>query len=207
MGTATIPFSNPAGNNQTNPTSAVKPVAGAGAAMPGAASPATAANPYVAPASTTAPVAGVPTSGNSGGALGGQLTDIYGSGVGGALSSELGSMSGTNSAALQEYKASLAPQMATAQTNVNAALGAGGVSSNSSVAAIADSNLQAQETAAIAGQSAQLTEHDQDLTSNILGSTQEAAEKETATSGWSILGEVTNSIAQDAGSIMKGVML
>jgi hypothetical protein len=201
MGTATIPFSNPAGNNQTNPTSTAKPVAVAGTAMPGATGASAAVNPYVAPAST---VASVPTSGGSGGDLGKQLTDIYGSGVGGALSSELGSMSGTNSAILQEYKASLAPQMATAQANVNAALGAGGVSSNSSVAAIADANLQAQETAAISGESAQLTEHDQDLTANILGSTMGAAEKETASSGWTVFGDVMGAISQDAGAILHG---
>ena len=201
MGTATIPFSNPAGNNQTNPTSTAKPVAVAGSAMPGSTGAPTAVNPYVAPLST---VASVPTSGGSGGELGKQLTDIYGSGVGGALSSELGSMSGTNSAILQEYKASLAPQMATAQANVNAALGAGGVSSNSSVAAIADANLQSQETAAIAGESAQLTEHDQDLTANILGSTMGAAEKETASSGWTVFGDVMGAISQDAGAILHG---
>ena len=201
MGTATIPFSNPAGNNQTNPTSTAKPVAVAGAAMPGSTGASAAVNPYVAPTST---VASVPTSGGSGGDLGKQLTDIYGNGVGGALSSELGSMSGTDSAILQEYKASLAPQEATAQANVNAALGAGGVSSNSSVAAIADANLQAQETAAISGESAQLTEHDQDLTANILGSTMGAAEKETASSGWTVFGDVMGAISQDAGAILHG---
>ncbi len=201
MGTATIPFSNPAGNNQTNPTNTVKPVAGAGTVMPGASGASLTANPYAPTAST---VASVPTSGGSGGNLGKQLTDIYGNGVGGALSSELGSMSGTNSAILQEYKASLAPQMATAQANVNAALGAGGVSSNSSVAAIADANLQSQETAAIAGESAQLTEHDQDLTASILGSTMGAAEQETASSGWTVFGDVMGDISQDAGAILHG---
>lgn len=201
MGTATIPFSNPAGNNQTNPTSTVKAATGAGTVMPGANGAPLTANPYATTAST---VASVPASGNSGGNLGKQLTDIYGNGVGGALSSELGSMSGTNSADLQQYEASLAPQMATAQANVNAALGAGGVSSNSSVAAIADANLQSQETAAIAGESAQLTEHDQDLTANILGSTMGAAEKETASSGWTVFGDVMGDIAQDVGAMTHG---
>jgi hypothetical protein len=172
--------------------------------MPGASGTLTATNPYVAPVSTAPTVASVPTSGGSDGALGKQLTDIYGSGVGGALSSELGSMSGTNSADLQQYEASLAPQMATAQANVNSALGAGGVSSNSSVAAIADANLQSQETAAIAGESAQLTENNQNLTANILGSTMGAAEKETASSGWSVFGDVMGAISQDAGAILHG---
>lgn len=131
-----------------------------------------------------------------------QLHDIYG-GVGDQLGAFEGSIAGTDSAALQEFIQSLAPQEATAQANTNASLGAGGVSANSSVAAIADSNLQAQEFAAISGEAEKLTENDQSLTANLIESTLPSAEKQVADSNpLNILGSVLG----DVGSIASDVM-
>jgi len=132
---------------------------------------------------------------------------IYGSGVGGAIDSLLNNISGVDSASLQSYIASLQPQEATAQASTNATLGAQGVSGNSSVAAIADSNLQAQETAAIAGESAQLQQSGQQLEAGILTGQEQAAAQETAASGWTVFGDVLGAIgsdvAQGAGAIAK----
>jgi hypothetical protein len=146
------------------------------------------------------------TSGTDAGqnALQKQLNDIYGAGVGDSLFSLLNSMSGTNSTVLQEYIASLQPQMATTQANTNAALGAGGVGANSSVAAIADSALQGQEFASIAGESANLTQSQEQLTSSILSGMEGAASKEVATSGWSTFGNVMGDISSDIGAVIPG---
>jgi len=206
MATSTsIPVSNAAGNNGS--TSGGTGITAA-STMPSAAVSAPAVNPYIAPATTTGATAAIPSAlpgGASGAALNKQLTDIYGAGVGGALASELGSMSGPNSATLQEYQQSLIPQEATAQANLNASLGAGGVSANSSVAALGGANLQAQETAAIAEESAKLTEHQEDLTAQILGGMEGAAAQETASSGWDTFGQVIGAVGSDAGGIMKGL--
>lgn len=199
--TAGIPGS-PSFSTQANPFMAgVTPQA----AIPGAptTSPAAAGTPAPQGAQAqpgTAAANGFITSGTDAGqnALQKQLDDIYGQGVGGSLFSLLNNMSGTNSQVLQEYIASLQPQMATAQANVNANLGAGGVSSNSSVAGIADSNLQAQEFADISAESANLTQSQEQLTAQILSGTEGAAEKEVATSDWSIFGQVVSGLGQDA---------
>lgn len=136
-----------------------------------------------------------------------QETDIYGKGVGGEITSLLGSIGGVDSSSLQNYVASLQPQEAAAQTNVSAQLGASGVSGNSSVNAIASSNLQAQETAAIAGESAQLQQSGQNLEASILTGQEQSAAQEVSASGWSVFGDVLGAIgtdtAQAAGAIAK----
>jgi hypothetical protein len=154
-----VPYSNPQGNNQTNPgAGGAKSTLASSQTLPGATSTlasatgASTANPLVpATATATVPSAAMGDSDY-------ELSKIFGSGVGGDINSFLGSVGGTNSVVLQDYIKSLQPQMATAQAQTNAALGAGGVSANSSVAGIADANLQAQEMASIAGESANLTE-------------------------------------------------
>jgi hypothetical protein len=81
--------------------------------------------------------------------------------------------------------------MATAQAQTNAALGAGGVSANSSVAGIADANLQAQETASIAGESANLTESGEQMEENMIQGMESPAENYTAEQSmmpWEIAG-------------------
>lgn len=147
-----VPYSNPQGNNQTTPAvGASTAKTAATAALPGVTTgtgnTAASTNPLV-PTGTSAPAA----------TSNGELNQIFGSGVGGQLSSFESSISGTDSVILQDYVKSLQPQMASAQAQTNAALGAGGVSSNSSVAALADANLQSQEFASIAGESANLTD-------------------------------------------------
>jgi hypothetical protein len=204
-----VPYSNPQGNNQTNP--------GAGGATPAAlplpgATPATTtnaaatANPLVpatattgaAPASSTVPSAAVSSSN-------GEINDIFGSGVGGDINSFLGSISGTNSVVLQDYIKSLQPQMATAQAQTNAALGAGGVSANSSVAGIADADLQAQETASIAGESANLTESGLQMQESMIQGMEAPAENYTAEQSmmpWEIAGAGIGA----AGNVIKSII-
>jgi hypothetical protein len=217
MATSTmIPYSNPAGNNQTTPTGVL---ASGGPKLPGAvpmstpgASP-VGMNPLVptgaVPASPSIPNVGGLTNSpaNAAGTTGGldkQLTDIYGKGIGGALGSLLTGMSGTDSQILQEYIQSLQPEEAKAQAGVGAALGAGGVSANSSVAGLADANLQAQEFSAIAGESANLTQSQEQLTAQILTGMEPSAQKEVASSGWSVFGDVMGDIATDVGAVLHG---
>jgi hypothetical protein len=225
-----VPYSNPAGNNQTTPKTGGTMQSIIGKGIPGSPTTPTGSNPLVpsapnlggvntAQASTTGsavPATSTSASSSTNGfitnannpngqnALQKQLDDIYGSGVGGSLYSLLNGMSGTDSTILQEYIQSLQPQMATAQANTNAALGAGGVSANSSVAAIADSNLQSQETAAVAGESANLTQSQEQLTASLLSGMENKAAAETATSAWSTLGNVVGDISQDVGAVIHG---
>jgi hypothetical protein len=203
-----VPYSNPAGNNQTTPGMS-QPVSTL--AMPGALNPGTvAANPFV-PATATSAIPGastVPTtglasaaSGSTSGALGNQLSDIYGTGVGGGLDALINSIGGVNSATLQDYAKSLVPQEAKAQANLNASLGAGGVGANSSVAALGDANLQAQETGMIAGEEANLLQSGQQLEASLLTGMEPAAAAETAESGWNVFGQVAGAVGNLAGDI------
>lgn len=221
MGTgAMVPYSNPAGNNQMSPMSGM-PKASGGPMLPGAV-PSVAPgvspvvmNPLVPPGAPTTTTGSVPNVGGLAttganvagdtGALQKQETDIYGKGIGGAISSLLAGMSGTDSKILQEYIASLQPEEAKAQANINASLGAGGVSANSSVAGIADASLQAQEFAAISGESAKLTQSQEELTAGILTGQQGAASKEVASSGWQVFGDVLNSLGGVAGQVVDDI--
>jgi len=233
---SSVPFSNPAGNNQTNPVSSLLPkgtaampvpkigagggIPNAGTSTPGVFNPPGGARPLPMSSGGAAPIAtgsapvNVPNVGGldpstankygTTGALDKQLKDIYGKGIGGALGKLLEGMSGADSQILKDYIASLQPQMATAQADVNAALGRGGVSANSSVTAIADASLHANETAAIAGESARLTMSQEQLTAQLLSGMEGDAEKEVATSGWSIFGDVMNQITGDVGNLFGG---
>jgi hypothetical protein len=172
-------------------------------------------NPFIPPPASTAQPQGnqSPTLNTTGGAqvtqgndpnqslLQKQLVDVFGKGVGGEMTQLLASISGEDSVALQNYIKSLQPQLATAQANTSATLGAQGVGANSSVNAIAQANLQAQETAAIAGEQAKLQTHEQDLTASILGGASGAAAKEVASSGWQVFGQVLNAVGQDAAQV------
>ena len=217
-----IPSSNPAGKNQTNPSTGG--VATPAAAVPmatqptGTATPA-ASNPYMpvaTPAQAVNPSSGgVPdatglssSTANVAGSDGGltkQLVDIYGKGVGGAEANLLENMSGVDSATLQQFEQSLVPQEAVAQSNLNAALGAGGVSANSSVAALGDANLQSQEFAAVSGEKANLLQSQEQLSAQILGGMQQSAQSEVASSGWDVFGQVMSGIGADSEGIMKGL--
>ena len=202
-----IPYSNPAGNNQTTPgagavsTPVAPSVPTVNPTQPAAAA---VANPLI-PAAVGTAMAGTGTAmnvggvGNNQGATQTQLSNIYGQGVGTDLTNLVSSIGGTDSATLQEYIASLAPQEAQAGANLNASLGAGGVSANSSVAALGQANLQAQEMATVAGESANLTQSGQALEANILQGTEQAAATETAESGWNVFGDVLTGVGNLAG--------
>jgi hypothetical protein len=220
-----IPYSNPAGVSQTAPASVIgtsgpgvttgvvtaNPLQPAAAAVANPLIPSTGITPQQVipntsgvgtPGATSVPV-GTPTAQNAiDPAAYNQLKDIYG-GSGDLISTLLGSISGTSSTALQEYINSLKPQEAQAQANLNASLGAGGVSANSSVAALGNANLQAQETAAIAGESAKLTMADQSLEAQLIESILPSAEKQTADS--SPLAEL-GTILGDIGSVASDFM-
>jgi hypothetical protein len=219
-----IPYSNPAGNNQTTPSSGVPapivngsvPSGGVGTTLNPTAPGASSSNPLVPGSpvnSLPTVVSGTPgtvpnagsTSANASNTQA-QLSDIYGSGVGTDISNLLGSIGGVDSATLQEYIASLAPQEATAQANLTASLGAGGVSANSSVAAIGEANLNAQETAAVAGESANLTQSGEQLEASILGTTEQAAEQQVSESGWTVFGDVLGAVGGDAAKVVGGAL-
>ena len=203
-----VPYSNPAGNNQTTPGAGTQaklpaiatpnPIAGTGTAQ------ATTSNPLIpATASTGAMPTSVVPSVNGGGALGNQLGDIYVAGVGGSLNSFLDSMSGTNSVVLQNYIQSLQPQEAKAQSNLDMSLGAGGVGSNSSVAAIGNANLQAQETGMIAGESNSLIQNQEQMTEQMLmGIAPTAAKQVSDSSPLNMIGQVLGDVGSVAGDVM-----
>lgn len=202
-----IPYSNPQGNNQTNPGAggavpAALPLPGVGSTLAPTTGAST-ANPLV---SSTAPGGNVsPVPSSEGYALGGELNSIFGNGVGGDINNFLNSVNGTNSAVLQNYVTSLQPQMATAQAQTNAALGAGGVSANSSVAGIADANLQAQETASIADESAKLTESGEQMQESMIQGMEAPAENYTAEQSmmpWEIAGGAIGAVGSIASAII-----
>ncbi len=222
MATSTVPVSNVAGNNQTSPMSvSAKPIMqlpNSGGSVPGAAAPTSTTPPaqpnsFVpvtptsvigGPATVADPSSLIQSSANTfgtTGALNKQLNDIYGKGVGGDLSSLLNSIGGVDSATLQEYIKSLVPQEASSQATLDAGLGASGVGANSSVSAIANSNLQAQEFATIAGESANLTQSGQQLQANILGEMQNTASQEVAQSGWDFAAPILGAVGNVAGDM------
>jgi hypothetical protein len=207
-----IPYSNPQGNNQTNPgAGGAKSTLASSQTLPGATSTlasatgASTANPLVPATATTGAVPAATTSNSINSASSSEIDSIFGSGVGGDVNSFLDSISGTNSVVLQDYIKSLQPQMATAQAQTNAALGAGGVSANSSVAGIADANLQAQETASIAGESAQLTESGLQMQESMIQGMEAPAENYTTEQSmmpWEIAGSAIGA----AGNIAKAII-
>ncbi len=176
-------------------------------------------NPGVSPSSGPAPIAAPtnPLQSGSGGYAGNvqpitpggtasnnllkQFTDIYGQGTGASLFNLINNMSGTDSTVLQEYVSSLTPSFAQSQATVNTTLGEQGVGKNSSVNAIAQSNLQSQENADISGEAANLTMDQQQLTAQILEGTEGASAKETASSSWDVLGDVLNTAANVGGTL------
>ena len=204
-----VPYSNPAGNNQTTSTSGI---AKNTLALPGATSPiaaatgASTANPLVPATATTGAAPTVPSAAVGDSSSSSEINDIFGGGVGGDINSFLGSVSGTNSVVLQDYIKSLQPQMATAQAQTNTALGAGGVSANSSVAAIADANLNAQETASIANESASLTESGLGMEESMIQGMEAPAENYTAEQSmmpWEIAGGAIGALGNVAGATIK----
>ena len=201
-----VPYSNPQGNNQTTPTagtSAAKSVL-PGVTTGSTSTAAASTNPLV-PSGTTTTVVSPNTSGTTSSvSSNAELNEIFGTGVGGQLTSFENSISGTDSVILQNYVKSLQPQMATQQAQTNAALGAGGVSSNSSVAALADANLQSQEFASIAGESANLTDQAMQTEAGLIQSELAPAENyqnNQAMAPW----ELTGAGIEAAGNIVGAI--
>jgi hypothetical protein len=136
-----------------------------------------------------------------------QFTDIYGQGTGASLFNLLNNMSGVDSTTLQEFIQSLVPSEAKGQANINASLGAAGVGANSSVAGIADANLQAQEFGAISQEAAGLTQSQEDLSAQILESTMPSAQKEVSTSNWDIFSNVLKGVEQFGTSVAENLAM
>ena len=179
-----IPYSNPAGNNQTTPSVGAASTA-VPAALPGGTTPmATAAGPAAASNTnplvpTTTAAGSVPSAVGSNPQTQSELSSIFGTGEASLINNFLSGVGGTQSQVLTEYINSLAPQQAAAQAQTNTALGAGGVSANSSVNAIAQSNLAAQEESTIAAQSASLTETGEQMQESMIQGLEAPAEQYT----------------------------
>ena len=213
-----VPYSNPAGNNQTTPKSTAatsSPVAMpvASAVQPTAAAQQNPLIPSVVPTSVAAPapvwdgsqatnIAPIVPGGVASNNLQTQAVDIYGQGVGASLFNLINNSSGVDSTVLQEYEQSLVPQEAKAQANLNTSLGAAGVNGNSSVAGLADANLQAEEFAQVSSEAANLTMNNQTLDANLLQGMEGSAIKEVSSSPLTVLGSVLG----DVGSAVSDVM-
>jgi len=133
-----------------------------------------------------------------------QLVDIYGKGVGGMLDNLLKGMSGEDSAIFQQWLKSMQPVEASERASLQGSLGAGGVSANSSVNAIASSNLESQFNAQAAGVNSQLMQQQMQDTLDVLMGVRGDAAKEVSSSGWGVLAEVMNNITGDVGNLMGG---
>jgi len=134
-----------------------------------------------------------------------QLTDIYGKGVGGQEAALFSGMGGTNSAAFQAYLQSMAPVNAAQMANLKQQEGAAGISGNSSVDAIAASNLLAQQNAQAAGVNSQMIMQNQQNQLGLLHGMQGDAASEVASSGWDVFGNVLNTIGQVGGEVLGAV--
>lgn len=211
----TLPASNPGGNNQTSPgvggaitapTPVFTPTAGAGT-LPSA-------NPYVGVAPTSTPPAagtGLYNTASSQGSgetdISKQLRDIAGKGVGGSLNKLLSSLSGVDSQVFQQWLAAQVPAQASEEARMRGGLGAMGVSGNSSVMGLAEANLGAQFNAQAAAENAALMTQNIGTTTNVLQGMQGAAEKEVASSGWQVFGNVLGQLGSDAATLFSGTDL
>lgn len=133
-----------------------------------------------------------------------QLIDMYGKGVGGMLNSILAGMSGTDSQIFKQWLAGQQPVQASERAQLQGTLGQEGISGNSSVSAIANSNLTAQFNAQAAQENSNLMTQQLQDTIGILTGMQGAASKEVASSGWTTFADVMNNITGDIGNLMGG---
>lgn len=200
---STVPYGNPAGNNQANPavnSGAVGSTVPTTAPIAGGSAPSQ-SNPYMFGGATPTSTA-VPASPTQQQNLQKQWTDIYGKGTGGAMASEYAGMQGTDSAAFQAYLSSVAPVWAQQQAGLGQNLGAAGVGANSTVAALAQSNLGAQQAATASGVDANMIMQNQQERLGLLTGTEQASEQEVASSGWDVFGQVIGDVGSLAGSVM-----
>jgi len=201
-----VPYSNPAGKNQTAPS---VPMANAGAVShvpaptPLAPTATATANPLIPATSTVTPgTPSVPQTVGTDPAQYQQLQDIYGA-SGNSLYEFMQSLDGTSSATLQDYIKSLGPQFAKSGANLDASLGAGGVGANSSVSALAHADLGSQEDSLIADESAKLLQSQEGLQANLLESTLPSAEKQVSdSSGWNTFAQILSGIGGLTSSVM-----
>ena len=206
-----VPYSNPAGKNQTSP-SVLASNAGTTPHVPTATpldpTQAAQANPLI-PVSGTVPTTSgasttpaVPQVMQTDPGLYQQLQDIYGA-AGNSLYDFMQKIGGVDSKTLQDYITSLQPQFAKSEANLHSSLGAGGVSANSSVTALGEADLQSQENALIADESAKLLQSQEGLQANLLTGVLPSAEKQVAdSSGWNTFAQILNAVGGVAGSVM-----
>jgi hypothetical protein len=215
MAATKVPYSNPGGNNQTTPGAGGIQTVAAGPTVPGS-TVGSSVNPFL-PGGATPAGSGMPQpiaapsvpSGTSDGSLYNtdshyssgitdikkQLVDIYGKGIGGSLDEILKNMGGTDSAIFKQWLASMQPVEASERAGLNSTLGSMGVGPNSSVNAIAQSNLTSQFNAQAAQEDSQLMQTQLQDTIGILTGTEGDASKETASSGWDVFGKVAGAIS------------
>lgn len=213
-----LPASNPGGNNQTNTVPGVKatPASGTNMNLPFSAGGAGTENPYyqASPSGSLLPIQGGQNVGSlynyassyaSGQTdISKQLIDMYGKGVGGYLNNLLQDMSGTDSQIFQQYLASMKPVEASERAGLNQTLGAQGISGNSSVNAIANSNLTSQFNAQASQFNSQLMQTQLQDTLDVLMGVRGDAAKEVSASGWGVFADVMNNITGDIGNLMGG---
>jgi hypothetical protein len=133
-----------------------------------------------------------------------QLLDILGKGVGGSLDNILKGMSGTDSAIFQQWLAGQRPVQAQEQAQLETTFGAQGLSPNSTVSALGESNLQAQFNAQAAQVNQGLMSQQLQDTLGVLQGLEGPAIKEVATSPWTILADVANQVTGDVGALFGG---
>lgn len=206
-----VPYSNPAGKNQTSPAipavnaGTTPHVPAATPLNPGEAAQANPLIPATATVASAAPVTGVqdiPQTVGTDPNQFQQLQDIYGA-AGSSLYEFMQKINGVESTTLQDYIKSLQPQFAKSDANLRSSLGAGGVSANSSVTALAQADLGAQEDALIAGKSADLLQSQESLQANLLESTlTDSRDQVSDSSGWNTFAQILNGVSGVAGSFM-----
>jgi hypothetical protein len=133
-----------------------------------------------------------------------QLVDIYGKGEGNLLNSEISNLGSDDSSYMQAYEAAMAPVNAENLSTLNTTLGNSGVGANSSTAAIANADFEANVTSGEGLQEQQLQMND---LQNLLGLTtglEGSSQAEVSSSGWGEFLNSVGSLSSDAGSILHG---
>jgi hypothetical protein len=96
----------------------------------------------------------------------------------------------------------MAPVNAAQMANLKAQEGASGISANSSVDAIAASNLLAQQGAQASGVDMNMIIQNQQNQLGMMQGMQGAASQEVASSGWDVFGQVLGSLGQVGGEVL-----
>ena len=205
MATGTTLPMNPGGRNQTQIPGGAGTLPGGATAQP-AFTPASGATGSTNPYMGTVPT-GVGTPGTGASPVVNQLqnkqwVDILGKGTGGAAIDLYSGMSGTNSAAYQAFLQSKAPVNAAQMAGLKAQEGAAGISANSSVAGIAESNLAAQQSAQAAGVNEQMILQNQQNQLGMVQNMENLSSKEVASSGWDVFGQVLQGLGNVGGQVL-----